>query len=112
MNWNEVSPSIEYAHKTNLPIKCRSNPLIAALVPDKQFSHRTEIEGHDAPFYQSNRFAANKHNRTDPDVTAVVAKLIRLPIAVESTVGCTDFDFRFFFVATAILLDGSGCTAA
>jgi hypothetical protein len=35
MNWNEVSPSVENAHKTNLPIKCRSNSLIAALVPDK-----------------------------------------------------------------------------
>jgi len=55
--------------------------------------------------------AANKHNSTDPDVTAVVAKLIRLPIAVE-TVGCTDFDFRFFLAAIVILLDGSGCTAA
>jgi len=61
-------------------------------------------------FYQSNRLAANKHNSTDPDVTAVVAKLIRLPIAVE-TVGCTDFDFRFFLAAIVILLGGSGCNA-
>jgi len=56
--------------------------------------------------------AANKHNRTDPDVTAVAAKLIRLPIAVESTDGCTDFDFRFFLAAIVILLGGSGCVAA
>jgi hypothetical protein len=67
--------------------------------------------GHGASFYQSNRLAANKHNRTDPDVTAVAAKLIRLPIAVESTDGCTDFDFRFFLAAIVILLGGSGCVA-
>ena len=62
-----------------------------------------------ASFYQTNRLAANKHNRTDPDVTAVVAKLIRLPIAVDNTVGCSDFDFRFFLASIVILLNGSGC---
>jgi hypothetical protein len=34
---------------------------------------------------QSNRLPANKHNSTDPDVTAVTLMLIRLPTAVEST---------------------------
>jgi hypothetical protein len=68
--------------------------------------------GHGASFYQSNLLAANKHNRTDPDVTAVVAKLIRLPIAVESTVGCTDFDFRFFLASIVILLTGQVALAA
>jgi hypothetical protein len=53
---------------------------------------------------QSNRLAVNKHNSTDPDVTAVTVILIRLPTAVESTeigrsVRRSDFGFRFFFAA-------------
>jgi hypothetical protein len=66
---------------------------------------------------QSNRLAVNKHNSTDPDVTAVTVILIRLPTAVESTevgrsVAPNDLGFRFFFAAMGILLDGSDCRAA
>ena len=60
---------------------------------------------------QSNRLAVNKHNSTDPDVTAVTVILIRLPTAVDSTeiwrsVPRSDFGFRFFFAAISILWAG------
>ena len=49
---------------------------------------------------QSNRFAANKHRSTVPDVTAVTAILIKPATAVETTgigrsVGRSDFGLRF-----------------
>jgi SWI2/SNF2 ATPase len=66
--------------------------------------------------HQRNRLAANKHNSTDPDVTAVTVILMRLPTAVESIeIGRSarrDFGFRFFFAAMVVLLGGSGCGAA
>ena len=60
------------------------------------------------PRGQNNCLAANKHNSTDPDVTAVTVMLIRLPTAVESTeigrsVRRSDFVFRFFLAAMVIL---------
>jgi hypothetical protein len=61
----------------------------------------------------NNRLAANKHNSTDPDVTAVAVMFIKLPTAVENIgierpAARSDLGLRarVLFLAAMVILGG------
>jgi hypothetical protein len=56
---------------------------------------------------QSIRLARNRHNRTEPDVTAVRVILIKLPTAVEiARSGRSDLGLRFLAAMATLTLHG------
>jgi hypothetical protein len=56
---------------------------------------------------QSIRLARNRHNRTEPDVTAVRVILIKLPTAVEiARSGRSDLGLRFLAAMAILTLHG------